>query len=142
MRRAEPLATGRGAAASAPGLRGGMPGGLRPDALVGRDTLSAVLARPDLWPAAVGLVRRFAAPGWWRRRPWLPLPDADLWRFRMVTAYGDPSARPTTADVLGYLEWCRDTDPARRAGRGRAHGAATHAPALQGSVGDGAVRDE
>ena len=41
-------------------------------------------------------------------RPWLPLPAAELWRFRMVTAYGDPDARPPPSDAVDYLEWCRD----------------------------------
>lgn len=82
-------------------------------AAVGSRTVLAVVARPDLWWAAVGVARRFAVPGWWRRWPYLPLPDADLWRFRMVTAYGDPTARPVPGDAVDYLEWCRDTAPSR-----------------------------
>jgi hypothetical protein len=31
----------------------------------------------------------------------------------MVTAYGDPDARPEAADVVSYLEWCRSTSPQR-----------------------------
>lgn len=74
----------------------------------------AVVLRPDLWWTALGALRRLAAPGWWRRRPWLPLPDGPLWRFRMVTAYGRPDAVPERSDVLSYLEWCRSTSPIRR----------------------------
>jgi hypothetical protein len=63
--------------------------------------------RPRLWFAALGAVWRLAEPGWWRRAPHLPLPDEDLWSFRMVTAYGCPDARPNAEDIVAYLEWCR-----------------------------------
>lgn len=82
---------------------------------VGTVVVSAVLRRPDLWWTALGVVRRFAAPGWWRRPPRRPLPAAELWRFRMTTAYGDPEAQPEPADVIDYLEWCRETGALIRA---------------------------
>jgi hypothetical protein len=69
----------------------------------------AVLARPDLWWAALGALRRLAAPGWWRTTPYLPLPDDRLWAFRMVTAYGRPDAVPQAVDVISYLTWWRST---------------------------------
>ena len=68
-----------------------------------------VVLRPGLWWAALGALRRMAVPGWWRRRPYLPLPDDRLWGFRMVTAYGSPGAIPEPEDVISYLEWCRST---------------------------------
>lgn len=37
-------------------------------------------------------------------------------RFRIQTAYGDSGMRPTPADVVHYLNWCRRT--ARLARRG------------------------
>ena len=67
----------------------------------------AVLRRPRLWGTAVHQVRVLAAPGWWRRPPFLPLPDADYMRFRLVTQYGDPAHAPEPADVIAYLHWCR-----------------------------------
>ena len=48
-----------------------------------------------------------AAPGWWHRRPFLPLPDREYMRFRMVTQYGDPDHGMEPADVVAYLHWCR-----------------------------------
>ncbi len=69
----------------------------------------AVLGRPDLWWTALAALRRLAPPGWWREAPFLPLPDRRLWAFRMLTAYGRADAEPTAADVLSYLEWCRET---------------------------------
>ncbi len=67
----------------------------------------AVLRRPDLWATALRQVRRLAAPGWWRRPPFLPLPDAGYLRFRLETQYGS-GHEPEAADVVTYLHWCRD----------------------------------
>jgi hypothetical protein len=67
----------------------------------------AVLMRPRLWAVAVRQIFVLAAPGWWRRAPFLPLPDRAYLRFRLVTAYGDPSHAPEPADIVTYLQWCR-----------------------------------
>ncbi len=68
----------------------------------------ALLRRPDLWATAVRQLVVLAVPGWWRRAPYLPLPDAAYLRFRLVTAYGGSGdAEPTPADLLTYLHWCR-----------------------------------
>jgi len=70
---------------------------------------AAVLIRPWLWATAVGQTFRLARRGWWRRPPFLPLPDRDYLRFRLQTAYGGdpPPDLPSVADVLTYLDWCR-----------------------------------
>jgi hypothetical protein len=62
---------------------------------------------PALWWTALGQVLRLAPGGWWRRAPFLPLPDPAYLRFRMITAYGDPDRAPEPADVVTYLHWCR-----------------------------------
>ncbi|MDQ6697620.1 MAG: hypothetical protein M3Z46_09220 [Actinomycetota bacterium] len=62
---------------------------------------------PSLWATAAGQVLRLATPGWWRRRPFLPLPDPAYLAFRLETAYGD-DRRPDPADVVTYLRWCHD----------------------------------
>lgn len=64
-----------------------------------------VLLRPRLWGTALHQGMRLARPGWWRRAPWLPLPDADYLAFRFETQYGGGSPRPR--DLVDYLEWCR-----------------------------------
>ncbi len=87
-----------------------MPAGVPPPSM--RAVVAVVLAvavRPDLWWTALGALQRMAVPGWWRSSPFLPLPDAAWWQFRMVTAYGRPDAVPERADVLSYLEWSRTT---------------------------------
>lgn len=69
---------------------------------------AVVAARPWLWATGVRQMRRLVPARWWRRAPYLPLPDPAYLRFRMVTQYGDISHRPEPADVLNYLRWCRD----------------------------------
>jgi hypothetical protein len=68
-----------------------------------------VLARPELWPTALAQSTRLARPRWWRRPPFLPLPDREYLRFRFETQYGAAGA-PDAADLVDYLEWCRATD--------------------------------
>jgi hypothetical protein len=72
----------------------------------------AVARRPHLWATAMRQARRTAAPGWWRRPPFLPVPSGEYLRFRLQTQYGDAGAAPQPSDVVSYLEWCRDWDRA------------------------------
>ena len=75
----------------------------------------AMLSRPTLWATALGQARRLAAPGWWRRRPFLPLPDASYLRFRLQTMYGGDAPLVRAEDLVDYLRWCRQQ---RRTERG------------------------
>jgi hypothetical protein len=69
---------------------------------------SLALARhPVLWGTALRQVFVLAVDGWWKRAPFLPLPDKAYLAFRMQTAYGDPDRPPEPGDVLTYLHWCR-----------------------------------
>ena len=74
---------------------------------------TAVAARPRLWPTALTQVRRLAPPGWWRRWPFLPVPDREWLAFRVRTAYGDPDHAPEPSDIVAWLEWCRRMDRLR-----------------------------
>jgi hypothetical protein len=67
----------------------------------------AVLRHPTLWPVAVRQWRRTTPAGWWRRRPFLPVPTREYLGFRLLTQYGDSRARVDGADVVNYLAWCR-----------------------------------
>ena len=69
--------------------------------------VGGVVARPLLWPTAVRQAVALAPAGWWRRRPFLPVPDASYLRFRLQTMYGGEAPAPEPGDVVGYLEWCR-----------------------------------
>ncbi|HUC37113.1 MAG TPA: hypothetical protein VMR97_08315 [Acidimicrobiales bacterium] len=68
----------------------------------------AIALRPWLWPVSVAEVLRLAEGGWWRRWPPLPMPAAELWRFRLETAYGgEGDVPPDARDVRSFLAWCR-----------------------------------
>lgn len=69
--------------------------------------LRALVTEPGLWPTAIRQAFRLAPTGWWRRRPFLPLPTRAYLEFRAVTMYGDATARPRPEDVRTYLRWCR-----------------------------------
>lgn len=67
----------------------------------------ALLPRPWLWPTAVRQVARFAPDGWWRRAPFLPIPDRALVEFRTTTQYGDAQREVDAVDLVAWLAWCR-----------------------------------
>jgi hypothetical protein len=67
-----------------------------------------VAAHPSLWVVGLHQARVLARPGWWRHRPFLPLPDPDYLRFRSQTAYGGDGDRPPDPDdLVTYLRWVR-----------------------------------
>jgi hypothetical protein len=61
--------------------------------------------RPTLAVALLTVAWRFRARGWYRRAPWLPLPDRTYLRWRMYTAYGDADAVPPIDDIERYARW-------------------------------------
>lgn len=69
--------------------------------------LGAVAVRPRLWATAARQLVVLAPPGWWRRRPFLPVPDPDYLAFRLETMYGGAAPTPRGGDVVAYLRWCR-----------------------------------
>lgn len=71
----------------------------------GRSEIVALLRRPHLWGTAVGALASFAPDGWWRRPPFLPIPDRDAVAWRLTTAYGSSEATLAEGDLLTYLEW-------------------------------------
>jgi len=73
----------------------------------------AVARHPRLWTTAVAQAGKLARPRWWRRPPFLPVPDREYLRHRLETQYGryhDPEPH----DVITYLEWCRQMARIRR----------------------------
>ncbi len=78
----------------------------------------AILARPGLWRVAVHQARLLAPSGWWRQRPFLPVPARAYVAFRSVTQYGDARTEPEVFDVIDYLEWCKDWHSTGRDRRG------------------------
>jgi len=61
---------------------------------------------------ALDLVRTgwaFRRRDWWRKAPFLPLPDRTYLRWRMYTAYADENAVPPVEDVVRFARWRRET---------------------------------
>ncbi len=71
-----------------------------------RVLVADILRHPSSWPAAVRQARRLAPTGWWRRPPFLPLPDRRWIAFRTQTMYGDGEV--DAADVRRWLDWVAD----------------------------------
>jgi hypothetical protein len=70
--------------------------------------LGLVLMRPFLWPVAIRTVVALASRGWWRRKPFMPLPPGDYLAFRLQTQYGGAGTSTLEPnDVLKYLQWLR-----------------------------------
>lgn len=78
----------------------------------------ALARRPSLWLTAAAVYAGLVPSGWWRRSPYLPVPDRAWVAFRMETAYGDPAAVPGPEDLIGFLAWARATRPGRHLGVG------------------------
>ena len=70
----------------------------------------AVLRHPSLWTTALAQLVRLAVPGWWRRRPFLPLPSEGYLHLRFTTMYGGDGTGPLDPeDLITWLRWCRGT---------------------------------
>jgi len=57
---------------------------------------------------AVALMRvgwRFRSRDWYRRFPFLPMPDRQYLPWLMYTAYGDEQTVPSADDVVRYARW-------------------------------------
>ena len=53
-------------------------------------------------------MKRLIPSRWWTRPPFLPVPNRDYVRFRLLTAVGsDGGAAAEPADLIQWLEWCR-----------------------------------
>lgn len=98
--------TGAGSTGDADAVTGGRRAAL--DARWFGSALAAVARHPSLWPTAARQALVLAAPGWWHRRPFLPLPPPDYLGFRLQTAYGGAGdLAPEPDDLVTYLRWCR-----------------------------------
>ena len=63
------------------------------------------LRRPRLAAHLIRIAWRFRSTSWYRRFPFLPIPDSTYLRWRMYTAYGDYDAVPSVTDVERYARW-------------------------------------
>lgn len=63
------------------------------------------LRNPAIGVALLRVAWRFRRRRWWRRAPFLPLPDRTYLRWRMHTAYGEYDTVPPAEDVIRYARW-------------------------------------
>ena len=77
-------------------------------------TLGALIRHPARIPRASRAALALAPRGWWRRPPFLPLPDPAYWHFRLETAGGGQGDTPPSPDeVLEVADWCHRMRKAR-----------------------------
>lgn len=77
--------------------------------LVNGADLVALMRRPTLWGTAASTMVSLAPVGWWKRPPFLPIPDEELVNWRLTTAYGTADTALDGDDLVAYLEWRRET---------------------------------
>lgn len=63
------------------------------------------VVRPTLARDLLRVAWRFRSRHWYRRFPFLPLPDRVYVRWRMHTAYGADDAVPPIDDIVRYARW-------------------------------------
>lgn len=76
--------------------------------LTGKLAARAVV-RPRLALDLLATAWAFRRRSWWRRAPFLPVPDRTYLRWRMYTAYADEAAVPPVDDVIRFARWRRET---------------------------------
>jgi hypothetical protein len=64
-----------------------------------------VLKHPEDTGLLLGALWRLRAANWWRRAPFLPLPDRAYWRFRLATATGSPTGSTDVREVVAFAKW-------------------------------------
>ena len=63
------------------------------------------IRRPSLASDLLRVAWRFRHRHWYRRFPFLPIPEREYVRWRMYTAYGDADAIPTAKELERYARW-------------------------------------
>ena len=62
-------------------------------------------ARTHLLPSLISASYAFRARRWWKRSPFLPLPEPEYARWRLYTAYGSGRRRPSFGDIAAFAFW-------------------------------------
>jgi hypothetical protein len=64
-----------------------------------------LIHRPALIREAMSTWKSVVPRRWWRRSPFLPVPDRNWIAFRMETAFGDSAAVPDVEALHEVLAW-------------------------------------
>ena len=68
--------------------------------------LARYLWRHPQWiPSVIRAAWRLRQTDWWRRRPWLPVPDLAYWAFRVHTAAGSDGRALSPQEVVAVARW-------------------------------------
>lgn len=67
--------------------------------------LGRALLRPRLLLLMLATAWRFRRRGWYRQRPFLPLPPPEYMKWRLHTAYGTAEHTPTPTELEAYMRW-------------------------------------
>ena len=72
-----------------------------------RDLARYLIRHPaDLAPV-LSAAWRLRRRGWWRRFPYLPVPDPRYWEFRVATATGERDGVLDPQEVVAAARWSR-----------------------------------
>lgn len=66
---------------------------------------SYLWGHPQWVPSVIRAAWRLRQADWWRRRPWLPVPDPAYWEFRVHTAVGRDGQALTPQEVVAVARW-------------------------------------
>ena len=69
--------------------------------------LGVPMRHPLLAAEAVRFALASAAPGWFRKAPFLPVPEPGYRDWRLITAYGRPGHLPSPVEIEEFLRWRR-----------------------------------
>ena len=75
--------------------------------MISSSLVLAVLRRPRLWGEGLRALLSLAPRNWWRRAPFLPLPDRDYASWRVATAHGTADSELSVDELVSFLEWRR-----------------------------------
>lgn len=78
-------------------------------------TTAEFIRHPASIPRAARAALALRSRGWWRRPPFLPIPDPAYWKFRMETANGgEGDQAPSPQEVREVVDWSARMRRARR----------------------------
>lgn len=86
----------------------------------GRATLGGVARARSFINSILAVTRAvvsFRSRRWWAMAPFLPIPDSKYLDWRMYTAFGNHTARPTWSDLVDYATWRQQLAQYRKVAR-------------------------